>query len=49
MAEKAGDASDMSGLFPEDLQELVHDLPIYRIELERQNEELRHTQLASAV
>jgi PAS domain S-box-containing protein len=46
LSPNARDARPISALSPEDIQKLVHELQVYQIELEMQNEELRQTQLA---
>ena len=38
----------LSNMPPEDIQQLIHELQVYQLELEMQNEELRRTQLQLA-
>ena len=38
----------LSNIPPEDIQQLIHELQVYQIELEKQNEELRRVQLQLA-
>jgi PAS domain S-box-containing protein len=44
LADKAGDAVDVSTLSTEELQKLVNELRVHQIELEMQNEELQRAQ-----
>ncbi|MFH0823146.1 MAG: sigma 54-interacting transcriptional regulator [Pseudomonadota bacterium] len=44
LAKESGDVSDVSELSPGEVLELIHDLRVHRIQLEMQNEELRHAQ-----
>ncbi|MDQ7785385.1 MAG: sigma 54-interacting transcriptional regulator [Desulfomonilaceae bacterium] len=40
------DREDLSGVLPDDVRKLVHELQVHQIELEMQNDELHHAQLA---
>ncbi len=45
LRDKTGDSNDISNIPVEQLQAMVHELQVYKIELEMQNDELRKTQL----